>query len=115
MDFGVWGPDGDVGPGGVAVVRVSGELDIQTVPALEAVLMPAAGLGGQVIVDASALTFADSTGISLFVRAHRDAQAAAGRLDLVVTESAVRRVLDLSGLIGILNVHDTLDQARRSG
>lgn len=114
MDFGVWGPEGELGPVGVAVIGASGELDIGSVPILEGVLAPAVSAGGQVILDGTELMFTDSTGVTLFVRAHRDAMEAGGRLDLVLVEKAVLRVLELAGLIGVLNVHASVDLARRA-
>ncbi len=114
MDFGVWGPEGELSPAGVAVIGASGELDIGSVPILEAVLAPAVSEGGQVILDGTDLKFTDSTGVTLFVRAHRDAMEAGGRLDLVLVEKAVLRVLELAGLIGVLNVHASVDLARRA-
>jgi len=115
MDFGVSDPVGEAGQGNVAVIEVWGELDIQSVPLLEAVLVPVAGRGGQVILDGTGLTFTDSTGVSLFLRTHRDAMDASGRFDLVVVEPIVLRVLELSGLIGVLNIHETVAQARQVG
>lgn len=103
------------GQDGIALVQVAGELDIQTVPQLASVLMPAVADGGRVILEGSGVSFADSTGASLLLKAHKDAIDAAGRLDLVLTADAVVRVLTLAGLMEILNVHASLDEARRAG
>lgn len=115
MDFGASRQDQLVEHGGIAVVQAHGELDISTVPRLEAVLLPAVDQGGRVILEGAGLSFVDSTGVSLLLKAHKSAIDALGRLDLVLTSEAVIRVLKLAGLMDILNVHASLDDARRAG
>ncbi|MBU6245534.1 MAG: STAS domain-containing protein [Actinomycetales bacterium] len=99
---------------GIAIVEVCGELDIHTAPQLEAVAIPAVTPGSWVIIDGKALEFTDSTGLSLFVKVHKRAVDAGGRLDLVLNPK-VTRVVELAGLMGILNVHDSLDDAIQAG
>lgn len=54
---------------GVVVVKVRGELDMNTVPELEAAVEPIIDRGPpRLVVDASALEFADSSAIALWVR-----------------------------------------------
>ena len=115
MDFGASRQDHLVEQGGIAVVQSYGELDIATVPQLEAVLIPAVDQGGRVILEGAGLSFIDSTGVSLLLKVHRNAIDALGRLDIVLTAEAVIRVLTLAGLMDILNVHASLDEARRAG
>jgi anti-sigma B factor antagonist len=118
VDFAVSGPDevdGPAGPGSIRVIQAKGELDIATVPYLEEVLVPAVAAGGRVILDGTDVTFTDSTGVSLLVKAHKTALDASGRLDLVLVAPAVLKVLDMSGLIEILNIHPTVEQARQAG
>ena len=114
MDFGASRQDHLAGQDDIAVVQAYGELDISTVPQLAALLIPAVAAGGRVILEGEGLSFVDSTGASLLLKAHRDAIDAAGRLDLVLMAEAVIRVLNLAGLIDILNVHPSLEAARRA-
>ncbi|MBS1879900.1 MAG: STAS domain-containing protein [Actinobacteria bacterium] len=80
-------------------MRVGGELDLATVPALEAELNGALGRpAGDVVVDLSELEFIDSTGIAVLVRAMGDEDGTA-RLKFVPSRSAgVTRVLDMTGV-----------------
>jgi anti-sigma B factor antagonist len=86
------------------VVTVLGELDLATAPELEEVLLPQLKAGGQVVLDLRALEFMDSTGVRVIVSAHVAGQESGGALTLVRTdpEGPVGRVLEISGLDGIL-------------
>jgi len=114
MDFGASRQDHLAEQDGIAVVQAHGELDISTVPQLAALLEPAVRAGGRVILEGEGLAFVDSTGATLLLRSHKEAIDASGRLDLVLTAEAVLRVLTLAGLIDILNVHPSLEAARRA-
>lgn len=107
VDFGVALDD----RAGIVIVRVRGELDIHTAPELEAAVMPAVMPGARVIIDGQELEFTDSTGLSLFVKAHKRAADTGGRLDLVLVAPRVIRVVSMAGLMDILNVHGSLDDA----
>ena len=80
-------------------LRLAGELDLAGAPALEAAIEEAlADSGRVVVVDFSALTFIDSTGIAILVAAMGD-ERGAGRLRFVPsTAPAVARVLKLTGV-----------------
>jgi anti-sigma B factor antagonist len=57
---------------GQAVVRVKGEVDIYTAPQLWETLDAAiAGAPHELVVDLSEVTFLDSSGLSVLVRAHK--------------------------------------------
>ena len=84
--------------GGVAVVSVSGELDLATAPAVRTELEHVLRQGGEGLhVDMSDVRFVDSTGLGVLVWAWE--QARAQRMDyLVVNPSATAvRVLEQSG------------------
>lgn len=89
----------------VTLVEVAGELDTATVPRLRECLD--AGTP-HVAVDLGGLTFVDSSGIELLVRAQKQAP---GALHLVGVQRsrAVTRVLDLFGLTGEFSQFDDLD------
>lgn len=110
-------PEGDLDltvsviPGAGTVIRVSGDLDLSTVAALERELAGPAEAGERVIVDLSECTFLDSSALRALVVAHRAADAAHGRLELIVTSPIIRRVLEVSALDSLLGLHETLDDA----
>lgn len=89
----------------VTLVEAAGELDTATVPRLRACLD--AGTP-HVAVDLGGLTFVDSSGIEVLVRARK---RTSGSLHLVgVRRSrAVTRVLDLFGLTGQFSQFDDVD------
>lgn len=92
---------------GDRVIRVGGELDLSTVPALEQELEAALGRpAGGVVVDLSDLEFIDSTGIAVLVRAMGESNRAS-RLKFVPSRSVgVIRVLDMTGVAERMELAD---------
>jgi len=64
-----------------------------------------------VIADMTATTFCDSSGISMLVRAHKQAAATSTQLRLAVPSTAVRRTLALVQVDSLLPVYPSLHQA----
>ena len=93
---------------GSRVIRVSGELDLSTVPSLEQELEAALERPeGGVVVDLSDLEFIDSTGIAVLVRAM--GEEGESRLKFVPTRSAaVARVLEMTGVAERMQLADGL-------
>lgn len=86
---------------------LTGELDIATGPALERTVAGALdGQGGEFRLDISALTFMDSTGADALLRVHKRVESLGRRLVVVSPTGAVRRVFELMGLYGVLDVRD---------
>ena len=96
-----------------AVVRIAGELDIATTPRLQQALSHAESNGGGLIVDLSVTEFADSSGMSEILRAHKRAQASQRRFAVVCPSSNfdIRRIITLLGFDEVLPLHQTLDEA----
>jgi anti-anti-sigma factor len=65
-----------------------------------------------VVLDLSAVSFCDSSGVSALVRGHARASAAAGGLRLSAASEQVVRVLELSGLARMLGLKSTMDTIR---
>ncbi|MEV6237047.1 STAS domain-containing protein [Lentzea sp. NPDC051838] len=61
-----------------------------------------------VVLDLSAVSFCDSSGVSALVRGHARASAAAGGLRLSSASVQVTRVLELSGLARMLGLPSTV-------
>src|SRR5260370_3940237 len=68
-----------------------------------------------VIADMTATTFCDSSGISMLVRARKQAAANRTELRLVVPSTAVRRVFELVRMDDLLPVYPSLSQALAGG
>ena len=87
----------------VALIAVSGELDIASAPELELMLEQIRPeLTKLVIVDLRELEFMDSTGLSMIVRAHRRLSESGCELTLTNGQPQVQRLLDLTGVAGRL-------------
>ncbi|TDV53689.1 anti-sigma factor antagonist [Actinophytocola oryzae] len=101
LDVGVR-PVGD----GVALVTVSGEVDIATVPSLRAVLLPqAADHAVRLLVcDLSRVTFFGCSGVTALLDANAALTARGARLRLVAQTHAVLRPLAVTGMLSVLPV-----------
>jgi stage II sporulation protein AA (anti-sigma F factor antagonist) len=91
------------------VIRLAGELDMATAPALADAL--SAVDGEDVVVDCDALSFLDSSGISVLVGAHRDGARTGHHLTLRDVGGTPRRSLEICGLTEILALDDTGSRA----
>lgn len=83
-----------------ATVGVAGEIDLATAPRLAETLerIESETPDAQVHVDMHAVTFLDSSGISVLVHAHKRLAEAGGCLVLHRPSDQIRRVLEISGL-----------------
>ena len=89
----------------VVVVRVSGEVDILTSPALGDQLRSVTDQGHpSVVVDLGEVTFLDSTGLSVLIAGLKRCEAAGGQLYLTSPRPNVRKVLEITGLTDVFHV-----------
>lgn len=91
---------------GIAVVIVSGEVDAHTADRLRAEIDAAVEPGVRLVVDLSAVTFLDSTGLGVFVTTLKHLREQDGSLDLVVTSPRVMKVFELTGLDVLIPIHE---------
>jgi anti-sigma B factor antagonist len=87
-------------------MSVAGEIDLYTAPKLHSALMTA--LAGntplRLVVDMTGVEFCDSTGMNVLLAAHRRAREAGGELQLASPRSAIRKVLQVTGLESVFTV-----------
>jgi anti-sigma B factor antagonist len=84
-------------------LTLSGELDLATVPRVQEAVDVALARGARtLIVDLSALSFIDSSGLRLFVVLHQRANAEGWRLSLIRPQERAMTVFRISGLEGNL-------------
>jgi anti-sigma B factor antagonist len=84
-----------------AVVRVSGELDLSTAPALEQQLNELVEGGARkVFVNLAELTFIDARGLTALVRGAEQLRRQEGGMHVCSPSPTVRRVLAITGLDG---------------
>jgi anti-anti-sigma factor len=84
-------------------LRLSGELDLATVPDLDAALRPMAEAGGEITIDVSALRFMDSSAVQLLIRTLQGLKQR-GRVVLLRPMTSVRRLIDVMGLARFENL-----------
>jgi anti-sigma B factor antagonist len=88
---------------GRGVLFLRGELDIASVPSLEAAVARRCSEDGKAItLDLSRLVFIDSTGLAAIVLAGKLCEKNGLEFSLVQGPSAVRRLFELTGLIDVL-------------
>ncbi|MHB8507001.1 MAG: STAS domain-containing protein, partial [Acidimicrobiales bacterium] len=82
-----------------------GELALETAPALRHRLHDALAEGTtQLVIDLGGLTFIDSTGITVLVDSLKQAQRLGGSMVLRHPTPATRRVLEITGLLGLFGL-----------
>jgi anti-sigma B factor antagonist len=103
-DFSISAEDRD----GRAHLSLRGELDLATAPELEELLNSRVDSGQEVVVDLRGLEFMDSSGIRVLVAAHARAGRTGTRVVVVRPgrDSAVAKIVEVSGLDGELNILD---------
>ena len=90
---------------GNTVVRVAGEVDMDTAPRLEQRLLQLAHDQTPLItVDLAETDFIDSTGLHAIVMAVKELRAQGGDLVLRSPSPSTARVLELSGLTAVVKV-----------
>ena len=100
----------------LAVVPLPAEIDITNAREAGRDLLAAVVPGVSAIVaDMTATTFCDSSGISMLVRAHKQAVANGTELRLVVPATAVLRSLALASIDHLLPIYPSLSTALATG
>jgi anti-sigma B factor antagonist len=90
---------GGLSPEGWPVLRIAGEIDIQTSPLFEEQLLSVLNQGNDsLVVDLGEVTFLDSTGLSVLIAGLKLCQDAGGELHVVSPRPNVLRVLEITGL-----------------
>ena len=98
------------------VIALPAEIDMANAGRVAAELGSAFAPGVRtVIADMTATRFCDSSGISVLVRAHKQAVASRTELRLVVPSGAVLRALTLVRMDDVLPIYPSLSQALRTG
>ncbi|MFD5461883.1 STAS domain-containing protein [Kitasatospora sp. NPDC127059] len=94
---------------GGTVIALYGELDLDSVAELNAVLEPAlAEPATVVVIDCAGLEFCDSTGLNALLHARARAAADGSRIELARPRPLVLRMLELTGATDAFRVRDTV-------
>jgi anti-anti-sigma factor len=93
------------------LVTVSGELDASTATFLYNRLSDLEVDDVQhVVLDLAQVTFMDSTGLGVIMTEHKRLQHAKGSLTIFAPPSSVRRLFEITGLDGVLDVVPVNDE-----
>jgi anti-sigma B factor antagonist len=93
------------------VLSVAGEVDIATAPTLHAALEHPDLDGVQhILVDLSDTSFLESSGLRVLLMASQRTSRR-GSLSIVCPSTSVRRVFELTGLAGVLALHEDRKEA----
>jgi anti-anti-sigma factor len=95
---------------GTATVALRGELDLSTIPRMEGALLEQVTQRPAVLVDLSGLTFIDSSGLGVLIRAVRSANGTPVHI-LIGPGSQVERVFRIAGLYEALPVFSDRERA----
>ena len=94
------------------VVHVAGALDLYTVGVLREVLLDSIAADfTDIVVVLTGVTFVDSTGLGVLVGAHKRVRSRGGRLQLVVDQESVLKVIRITALNHVFALYPTLDAA----
>lgn len=100
---------------GVSVIEIVGELDALTTPLFDECLREQLhGSPTHLIIDLTEVTFLGSSGLAALVQCSRTLEAAGSGSNLHLTGAthrAVRRPLELVGLLPLFSIHATQDDA----
>ncbi|MFI9010740.1 STAS domain-containing protein [Actinosynnema sp. NPDC053489] len=99
---------------GVAVVSVSGEVDMLTAPQLRAEALRHLD-GRTLVLDLSGVTFLGSAGLAVLVEASQQAKARDAEFRVVAVDRAVTRPLVATGLGDVFSVSASVEEALAGG
>ncbi|MBF0335662.1 MAG: STAS domain-containing protein, partial [Alphaproteobacteria bacterium] len=97
--------------GGVAVVALDGDVDLQHSPKVRKGLLDLLGAGRAVVVDMARVTYIDSSGVASLVEAFQTARKTGLAFALAGVSPAALRVLQLARLDRVFAIHASLDEA----
>ena len=98
---------------GTMVMSLAGDVDLNQSPALRKALMEVMFLHRAVVVDLSAVTYVDSSGIAGLVEAYQMARKNGTRFVLAAISDPVRRVLQLARLDRVFTLADSVEAAMK--
>ncbi|MFI6143798.1 STAS domain-containing protein [Streptomyces griseus] len=97
----------DTGPGSLPVITPRGEFDYQSVPPLWTQIDVAVAVHGGVILDATGITFTDSTFLTMLLATHQNSH-----LRVVNPSPRLARLLSIYGVDQVLHIYPTVHAAR---
>ncbi len=98
---------------GIVLIEAIGEIDASSAPKLQRELLSALGDGrDRVLLDLSAVTYMDSSGIGAVIAAYAEARERGARLAVVCGDGHAAKRIRVMGLDALLGPVKTRDEAR---
>ena len=92
--------------GDAAVVALSGDVDLESSPRVRSALLDCVSTRSAVVVDMSAVSYIDSSGVASLVEAFQTARKSDTRFVLAQVSEAAMRVLELARLDRVFTIVD---------
>lgn len=97
----------------LAVMRLTGEIDLYTSPRVRSAMLEYLDAGcTSLIVDLSEVDYLDSSGLGTLVAGLKRSKEHGGQVYLVSPKPRIARVLEVTGLNDVFSVLDSVDEAR---
>lgn len=93
---------------GVAIVALSGDVDLESSPKVRTALLDCVGMKRAVVVDMSGVSYIDSSGVASLVEAYQTAKKSETSFALAEVSQAAMRVLELARLDRVFTIHGSL-------
>lgn len=101
--------------GETTIVALSGDVDLENSPQVRSVLLDSVRGRRGVLVEMSAVSYIDSSGIASLVEAYQSARRANTLFALVAVSDAAMRVLELARLDQVFAIHSSVSEALANG
>ena len=96
------------------VVTFGGEVDLENSPTARKVLLQVVGEAKNILIDLSAVTYMDSSGIASLVEAYQQAKKNEVSFSLVSVSPSVLRVINMARLDKVFTIHESLESAKHA-
>ncbi|HEX3032706.1 MAG TPA: anti-sigma factor antagonist [Bacillota bacterium] len=95
--------------GNILVARVAGELDMRVTPEFRDRLDTALEneMAGKLLLNLSEVSFIDSSGLGAILGRYKRLTQVGGKLAIAAPQPQVKRILELSGILRIMNCYAT--------
>ncbi len=101
--------------GDTTIVALSGDVDLDSSPQVRTVLLESVREKRGVLVEMSAVSYIDSSGIASLVEAYQSARRGSTRFALVAVSDSAMRVLELARLDRVFSIHASITDALADG
>ena len=101
--------------GNTTIVALSGDIDLDSSPQVRTVLLESVSAKRGVLVDMSAVSYIDSSGVASLVEAFQSARRGSTPFALVAVSEPAMRVLELARLDQVFSIHPSVTEALANG